>query len=118
MGNIITITESAQTFIKAIFAANPNTALVVGHNSSGCSGYKYTFALCDNADIDHNYAFVQIPESGKVVIHPHSVFVLNNAVLDLHVENFGEQLVWHNPNIIDTCGCGDSFKLPNEEDCV
>ena len=117
MTEVITITEPAQKFIKTIFDANPDTTLVVGYSNSGCSGHKYTFALCSNSEIPNNIDYVTIPNSGCVAILPESVLGLTGATLDLHVEDFGEQLVWHNPLAINACGCGDSFQLPGEEGC-
>jgi len=117
MTDIISITESAQVFIKNIFDANPNTSLVVGYSNAGCSGHKYTFALCDDAEIPLTSEFVSISDSGRVVILPDSILGLTGATLDLRVEDFGEQLIWHNPNSVNSCGCGDSFQLSDEEGC-
>ena len=118
MTDIITITESAQGYIKTVFDANPNMYLVVGYSNSGCSGHKYTFALCDEDLIrDNDPACVRIPDSGRVVIHPMSITGLTGAVLDLRVEDFGEQLIWYNPQATNACGCGDSFQLLGEEGC-
>jgi iron-sulfur cluster assembly accessory protein len=116
MADIITITEPARKYISQIFKTNPDTALVVGFDNRGCSGHKYTFYLCKTDEIPADVDFVEV-QDGRVVIDPTSVMGLLGATLDLHVEDFGEQLIWDNPSAVSSCGCGDSFQLPGEEAC-
>lgn len=113
--NIIEITDSAQNFIVNVLKDYPDTVFVVGYDGKGCSGHKYTFSLCFENEVPENVDGVYIKENKRVVIPPHSVVGLIGATLDLHVDNFDEQLVWNNPSAIGTCGCGDSFKLPGED---
>ena len=116
MANVITITEAAREFISEIFEKNPNMSLVVGYDNRGCSGHQYTFYLCNNDEIPAIVDTVVV-QCGQVIVHPDSVIGLLGATLDLHVENFGKQLVWNNPSAVNSCGCGDSFQLPGEEAC-
>lgn len=117
MVDLITITAPAKAFIKKILESNPNTALVVGYSNVGCSGHKYTFALCGDEEVPAGVEFIQIPGVGRVVIKPNSVQGLAGATLDLHSQDLGEQLIWHNPQATNSCGCGDSFQLPGDESC-
>ena len=116
MVDIIVITEAARGFISEIFDNNPGMALVVGYNSVGCAGHKYIFYLLNNTEIPDDVDAVTVANS-RVVVQPDSVMGLLGATLDLHVEDFGQQLVWINPAAIGSCGCGDSFQLPGDESC-
>ena len=116
MNDVITITEAARGFISEIFEKNPDTSLIVGYDNRGCSGHKYTFYLCANDEVPSDVDAINVAGS-KVVVQPESVMGLLGATLDLHVENFGKQLVWDNPMAVSACGCGDSFQLPGDEGC-
>lgn len=116
MNDPIKITEAAARYVGAVLADNPGTALVVGFDNKGCSGHKYTFALCNESDIPEGVDAVGIP-GGRVVIAPHSLMGLLGATLDLHEDQFEQHLFWDNPMAVSSCGCGDSFQLDGDLSC-
>ena len=109
----IIITDLAREYIGKLLNKYPDVVLVVGYDSTGCSGHKYTFSLCSESKIPENVESIDVP-NGRVIVSPESIEGLSNATLDLHVDGFDQYLVWDNPSAISSCGCGDSFQLPNE----
>jgi iron-sulfur cluster assembly protein len=113
MKDIVTVTPAADRYVSDILVDNPSMALKVGYDNRGCSGHKYTFNLIPDDDIKPYDDVIQL-SSGRMVIDPMSVMGLIGSTLDLHVDQFEQQLEWHNPMAVNACGCGASFQLESE----
>lgn len=80
----------------------------IGVRTSGCSGLAYTFEWLDKADeSDHVEVFGDI----KLAIDSKSLIYLIGTSVDYAREglNYGFRL--NNPNVQNTCGCGESFTV-------
>ena len=108
---MITVTESAQTKLAALFEAegNPNLKLRTFVQGGGCSGmqYGFTFDEAMNED-DFEIAAGEI----KLLIDSMSMQYLNEATIDYVEDAMGSSFTIKNPNAQTTCGCGSSFS-PN-----
>lgn len=103
------ITERAWKKISEIqheqATADPVRVFVQG---GGCSGFQYgfTFSLAEDEDL------VLTSDTGaKVVIDPHSLSMLEGATLDYKSDLYSANFVFSNPNVTNTCGCGNSFSV-------
>ena len=47
----------------------------------------------------------------KVIINPKSLVYLDGTELDYGKEGLNEGFKFNNPNVKDTCGCGESFNV-------
>ena len=103
----IELTQSAQTQIVNILVSQENKVLVLGTNNKGCSGHTYTFDLAD-ASIIKKFDEVIALNEYKIVVSANSLLNLLGSTLDYHQDQFGGKFVWHNPNVINMCGCGSS----------
>lgn len=103
----IEITPAALTQIINILQDQLDTVLVVGLNNKGCSGHTYTFDLAHTNTIKKFDEIIQINEY-KIVVPAASLLNLLGSTLDYHQDQFGGKFVWHNPNVVNTCGCGSS----------
>tara|TARA_B100000614_G_C14155307_1_gene330312 strand:- start:81 stop:416 length:336 start_codon:yes stop_codon:yes gene_type:complete len=107
---IIKISDNAVNKIKEImFAADSSTIGVrVGVKSGGCAGLSYVMEYA--TDIKPNEEVVE--EKGvKVLIDPKAIIYLLGTEMDYKKEKFSSQFVFNNPNEIERCGCGESFKI-------
>ena len=105
----ITVTESAAEHVKKFLANRGKGAgLRLGVKTTGCSGMAYVLEFADAVeDTD------QVFESNgiKVIIDPKSLVYLDGTELDFAKEGLNEGFKFNNPNVKDTCGCGESFNV-------
>ena len=47
----------------------------------------------------------------KVLIDPKAIIYLLGTEMDYKKKQFSSQFVFNNPNEIERCGCGESFKI-------
>ena len=103
----VTLTEKAATHIKNYIAKRgKGVGLRLGVRTSGCSGMAYTLEFAD----DFNDTDSQFESFGvKVLVDPKSLVYLEGTELDFVREGLNEGFKFNNPNVKDSCGCGESF---------
>lgn len=111
---MITITDSAMARIKNMLAEEetPGMFLRVGVNPGGCSGFSYGMGLDDEESAEDVYMDVH---GLKVVVDKESVRYLNGLEIDFKESGMSGGFTIQNPNAIATCGCGQSFRMKDEE---
>ena len=105
---MITITESAQKKISALFEEenNPSLKLRTFVQGGGCSGMQYGFSF----DEEMNEDDFEVAAGGiKVIIDSISMQYLDNATIDFKEDVMGASFTINNPQAVTTCGCGSSF---------
>jgi iron-sulfur cluster assembly protein len=105
----ITLTEKAADRIRDYLAQRgKGVALRLGVRTTGCSGMAYVMEYADEiADDD-----VVFEDHGvRVVVNPKSLVYLDGTELDFAREGLNEGFRFNNPNVKDTCGCGESFNV-------
>ncbi len=105
----ISLTENAAKHIrKSLDKRGKGIGLRLGVKSSGCSGMAYTLEFADQLEEQD-----QIFESQdvKVIIDPKSLVYLSGTELDYTREGLNEGFKFNNPNVQNTCGCGESFTV-------
>ncbi len=105
----ITLTEKAAKHIQQqLEKRGRGLALRVGIKKSGCSGFSYIFDYADEIRPDD-----QLFESHrtKIVIDINSLPYLDGSRIDFTQEGINSSFKFINPNIDNTCGCGDSFSV-------
>lgn len=105
----ITLTENAAQHIQQQFIKRgKGLAFRIGIKKSGCSGFAYTFDYADEINADD-----QLFESRgtKIVVGKDSLPFLDGSQIDFVKEGLNSAFKFINPNIDNTCGCGDSFSV-------
>ena len=82
--------------------------LRLGVRTSGCSGMAYVLEVYDQADADD---IVFEDQGVKIAVDPKSLVYLDGTELDYTREGLNEGFRFINPNVKDTCGCGESFNV-------
>ena len=105
----ITLTETAAERVKAFMQQRGSSvALRLGVRTTGCSGMAYVMEYADSIEDDD----VVFEDHGvKLVINPKSLVYLDGTELDYAREGLNEGFRFNNPNVKDTCGCGESFNV-------
>ena len=105
----ITLTEAAANHVKNFIAKRgKGVGLRLGVRTTGCSGLAYKLEFADEAGADD-----QLFESYgvTVLVDPKSLAYLDGTELDFSREGLNEGFKFHNPNVKDECGCGESFRI-------
>ena len=111
MTNMIEITEAAAKRILVLKAKQgvDTGGLRIGVKAGGCSGMSYVYDWTPAPRPDD-----EIFEGAggiKIFIDPKSYPFLKGTVLDCDTNMLGQTLVFRNPNVTSSCGCGESFNV-------
>lgn len=106
----LSISTTASAEVKKFMAAegvSPDMGgLRVSVQPGGCSGFKYSLLIEDQAADDDTV----LPQDGfRVFVDPFSMQYLNGVAIDYVSSMQGSGFTFKNPNASGGCGCGSSF---------
>ncbi|MEY6432768.1 iron-sulfur cluster assembly accessory protein [Thioalkalicoccus limnaeus] len=106
----ITLTETAARHVANMIARRgQGLGLRVGTRKSGCTGFAYEVDYAD-AVADDDAVFES--HGIKVVVDPVSLTRIDGMEIDFVRSSLLNQgFEFRNPNVKDTCGCGESFSV-------
>ena len=105
----ITLTEkAAQRVEKYLESRGKGVGLKLAVKTTGCSGMAYVLEFADEIPSDDH-----IFESHgiKIMVDPKSLIYIDGTELDFAREGLNECFQFNNPNVKDSCGCGESFTV-------
>jgi len=104
----VTLTNSAAEHVGTMLAKRGHgVGLRIGTRKSGCSGWAYDV---DYADDVHEDDEVFESFGVKVVVDKDSLAKIDGMEVDFVKESLLNQgFEFRNPNVKNTCGCGESF---------
>ena len=105
----ITITQTAAKHVNEhLMSRGTGVGLRLGVKTTGCSGLAYVIEFADKVENDDKV----FEHNGiKLIINPKSYVYLKGTELDFGKEGLNEGFKFNNPNVKDTCGCGESFNV-------
>lgn len=109
----INLTDRAADHVKTFLARQGSgIGLRVAVKPTGCSGYQYVIEAAEKIN-DHDHTF----ESNgiNVVVDEQSLKYLAGTELDFVREGLNSGFRFNNPNVAETCGCGESFNIKENE---
>ncbi|KAJ3316546.1 Iron-sulfur assembly protein 1 [Blyttiomyces sp. JEL0837] len=105
----LTLTPAAVQRLKQLLA-DPDSPkmLKVGTRKKGCSGQTYNLEY-----VTEKGKFDEVIEQDgvKVLVDSKALFSLIGSEMDYVEDTLASQFVFHNPNIKEMCGCGQSFMV-------
>ena len=105
----ITLSESAANRVqKFLDQRGKGVGLRLGVRTSGCSGMAYTLEFVDET-LPEDITFESFGVT--VLIDPKSLTFLDGTELDFAREGLNEGFKFNNPNVKNSCGCGESFNV-------
>ena len=105
----ITLTEKAAQRVKAFLDnRGKGIGLRLGVKTSGCSGLAYVLEFVDVLNSE-DQVFEQ--HGVNIIVDPKSLVYLNGIELDYVKEGLNEGFKYNNPNVKESCGCGESFNV-------
>ncbi|WP_373754247.1 iron-sulfur cluster assembly protein IscA [Neisseria weixii] len=106
---MITITENAAKHINSYLEKRgKGLGVRLGVKTSGCSGMAYNLEFVDQSE-ESDAVFEAF--GAKVFVDPKSLVYLDGTQVDYTKEGLQEGFKFENPNVKDSCGCGESFHV-------
>ena len=105
----VTLTDRAAQHVQRYMEKRgKGVGLRLGVKTTGCSGLAYKLEFADEIRPEDQ----QFESNGvRVLIDPKSLAYLEGTELDFVREGLNEGFKFHNPNVKDECGCGESFRI-------
>jgi len=107
---VISLTEAAAARVRELVEGSdrPLAGLRVGVKNAGCAGMAYTMDMVETP----NPADDVVNQHGVTVfVDPKAVLFLLGTTMDFETTKLRSGFVFHNPNEVSSCGCGESVEL-------
>ena len=105
----VTLTEAAASHVtRYLGRRGKGVGVRLGVKTTGCSGLAYKLEYADDVRPE-DLAFES--HGVKVLVDPKSLQFLDGTELDFAREGVNEGFKFNNPNVKDSCGCGESFNV-------
>lgn len=104
----VTLTPAAAAQIARLMAREQAAGFRIGVKKGGCAGMEYTIEIAQEAgpmDI--------VVEDGpaRVLIAPMAQMFMIGTEIDYETGLLESGFKFRNPNVVETCGCGESIKF-------
>jgi len=105
----VTMTERAASRVQAFMKnRGKGVGLRLTVKTSGCSGMAYSIEFADSFEPeDQTFESFGV----KLLVDQKSLAYLDGTELDYTKEGLNEGFKFNNPNVKNTCGCGESFNV-------
>ncbi len=109
----VTLTEAAVKRIRKLVADSDGRVqgLRIGIKKGGCAGMEYTMEHAE--EIGEHDAVVEV-DGARVMIAPMAQMFLIGTEIDFQTSLLESGFVFRNPNVVESCGCGESIKFAEQ----
>jgi len=104
----ISLTPGAVERLKGLLMGPTPQLIRVGVRNKGCAGMSYHLEYVDKPG---KFDEVVEQDGVKVLIDSKALFSIIGSEMDWKEDRLSSKFVFHNPNIKDACGCGESFTV-------
>jgi iron-sulfur cluster assembly protein len=107
---MISVTEqAAQKIRQHLQQRGRGLGIRVGVRTTGCSGLAYTLEYLDNPGTVQPISYQS--NGVTVFVDTKDAVYLEGMTLDYQKKGLNEGFEFINPNELDRCGCGESFRV-------
>jgi iron-sulfur cluster assembly protein len=105
----LSVTSSAAKIMRGQLQkrGTPDACIRFGIRGGGCTGYAYLFEFEDSGPRDSDHVTVQ--DGVTVLVDPKSMRFLKGTTIHFETGMRGHGFKFENPNVDDSCGCGESI---------
>ena len=104
----VTMTDAAAKQIASLMQGDDKKGLRIGVKKGGCAGMEYTMEYVEEVDpMDE----VIEANGARVMIAPMAQMFLFGTEIDYQVSLLEAGFSFNNPNVTESCGCGESIKF-------
>lgn len=110
--HVVLLRPAAVTRIQDLYQRQENGKILkIGLRTRGCSGSSYTMEFVKEKErLDE-----MVEQDGvKLIIDGRALLSVLGSEIDYVQDKLSAQFVFYNPNVQETCGCGQSFLAPIE----
>ncbi|WVQ81897.1 hypothetical protein IAT38_004024 [Cryptococcus sp. DSM 104549] len=108
--NAITMTPAAIDHLRSLLASPTEPRMLrISVKSRGCAGMAYHLDYV--APPGGRFDEVVEQDGVKVLIDSKALFSIIGSKMDWRDSRLSAGFVFENPNVVDTCGCGESFNI-------
>lgn len=111
----VTLTPAAVRRVRQIMEAGGAAGLRVGVRKGGCAGMEYT--LEHAAEVGAHDAVVE-QDGARVMIAPMAQMFLIGTEIDYETTLLNSGFRFRNPNVAESCGCGESIRFRDEAEAA
>lgn len=104
----VTLTPRAASQIAKLMASGGSEGLRIGVRKGGCAGMEYTMDYV--SEINPHDELVE-QDGARVMIAPMAQMFLIGTEIDYEVNLLDSGFRFRNPNVVESCGCGESIKF-------
>jgi len=104
----VSMTPAAATQIARLMGRDGHQGLRIGVKKGGCAGMEYTMEYVTEVD-PHDEVVEQ--DGARVLIAPMAQMFLFGTEIDYQTSLLESGFVFNNPNVTESCGCGESIKF-------
>jgi iron-sulfur cluster assembly protein len=108
----VTLTPSAARQIARLMARDNTQGLRIGVKKGGCAGMEYTMDYV--AQVNPLDEVVE-QDGARVLIAPMAQMFLIGTEIDYETSLLESGFRFRNPNVAESCGCGESIKFKDAE---
>jgi iron-sulfur cluster assembly protein len=108
---ILKVSQSAINRLKEIVSTSKEKSIKgvrISLKSGGCAGMTYDMNYVDQESKGDEILEL---EGLKIFIDPKAVMFILGTEMDYKTDKFSSSFIFKNPNEIERCGCGESFKI-------
>ena len=107
---LVTVTDSAKAhFTKMLGQSDDAQYIRLSTKVSGCSGYAY---VLDSAQEKHENDIEVSLDSGMILlVAANAVPLVQDTEIDYVKVGINGEIRFNNPNVVNECGCGESFNV-------
>ncbi len=108
----VTLTPAATRQITRLMERDGAKGLRIGVKKGGCAGMEYTMDFA--AEINPMDEVVE-QDGARVMIAPMAQMFMFGTEIDFETTLLDSGFRFRNPNVVETCGCGESVKFRDED---
>jgi iron-sulfur cluster assembly accessory protein len=111
----LSITPAANAHVRSILARKPKaTALRLKIKRSGCSGFMYAPETAES--VQPKEIKLDFADGLVILVAEQDIELIRGTEIDLVVKQLNQkQIIFNNPNAINSCGCGESFAVREKD---
>jgi len=102
------LTPSAVQRLRNLVSGPTPQLIRIGVRNKGCAGMAYHLEYVEKPG---KFDEVVQQEGVRVLIDSKALFSIIGSEMDWAEDRMSSKFVFKNPNIVDACGCGESFNV-------
>lgn len=105
----VTLSESAINYFEGKLKNSPDHVLRLSTKASGCTGYAYVLDVV--AKPQAHDTVIKASDKLTLAVALDAMALVKDTEIDYVKEGVNGVIKFNNPNVVNECGCGESFNV-------